>query len=169
MEYLSLKLNMRDLISNGLTSEDFDRAIAEGFEANHARPQAEPEHPPPNSNVAEAQGADMETFDETYEEAASMEASPGLDPSSRSVLKEQLGARMTEDKQRDLVSALAQNNHSLRYVNISPWIVSDFLKDNRHWEIVRDSRHEPSYSPVVREVPQEDGDQLWKRFQAADA
>jgi hypothetical protein len=169
MEYLSLTLNMSDLVQKLLEHRAFQRAIMADLERDHAKFKRE--HPSTNNTVDETPGADMEMFDESceLEDAAPIETSPDLELSSRAALEEHLAMKISEDNQRDLVSALARNNPSLRYVDISPWVYTDILERKRYWEIVRDGRHESSYSPVVREVSQDDGDQLWKLFQAADA
>jgi hypothetical protein len=167
MEYLSLTLNMSDLVRELLEHRAFQRAIIADIERDHAKRK----HSSPNNTVGEIPGADMEVFDEScaLEDAASIETPADLELSSRTALEEHLAMKMSEDNQRDLVSALARNNPSLRYVDISPWVYTDIMTRKRYWEIVRDSRLESSCSPVVREVSQDDGDQLWKLFQAADA
>jgi hypothetical protein len=166
MEYLSLGLDMSDLVSEFLANRAFHRAIIADLEDDDAKP----EHPSPDNTAGEASGAKMEMLDESCkpEDAASTETSPDIELSSRVALEEQLAIRMSKNNQRNLVSALAQNNPSLRHVDISPWASNRIRKHKQYWEIVRDSRHGSSYSPVVRDVSEEDGDQLWKLFQAAD-
>jgi hypothetical protein len=169
MECLSLRLDMRDLVSELLENRAFQRAFSSDLESDD---DTKPEHPSPNNTVGEAPGANMKMLDESCEledAAASTETSPDLELSSRIALEKQLTIRMSEDNQRDVVSALAQNNPSLRYVNISPWVFTDTGTRRRSWEIVRDGRHKSSCFPVVREVSREDADQLWTLFQAADA
>jgi hypothetical protein len=169
MEYLSLTLDMSDLVRKLLERRARWRAISP--DPSFGADDTKPKHPSPENTVGEAPGANMEALDESCEpeDAASFEMSPDIELSSRVALEEHLAMKMSEDNQRDLVSALAQRNPSLRYVDISPWVFTDHGERKRYWEIVRDSRLESSYSPVVREVLEEDGgDQLWKLFQAAD-
>jgi hypothetical protein len=162
MEYLSIRLDMGDLVSELLADRAFHRTILADLEADDTKP----EHPSSDNTVGEGPGARVETLDESCkpEDAASTETSPDLELSSRVALEKHLAIMMSKKNQRNLVSALAQNNPSLRHVDISPWVSTH----KRYWEIVRDSRHESLYSPVVREVTQEDGDQLWELFQAAE-
>jgi hypothetical protein len=164
MEYLSLRLNIRGPVCGLLGRRARRRAMTADIKVNGTKP----EHPSPNNTVGEAPGEMLHESCEP-EDAASIETSPDLELSSRAALEEHLAVKMSEENQRNLVSALAQNNPSLRYVDISPWIFTDIMRRKRYWEIVRDGRHDSSYSPVVREVSQEDGNQLWKLFQAADA
>jgi hypothetical protein len=78
----------------------------------------------------------------------------------RFLLSDQLAERMNDAGQRALLQAFARAAPCLRYVYLDGWVGTD-----RYWEIIRAT----AMTVEFREMDDQEGSQIWERYDQADA